>query len=108
MRSSSTRSAGVASTSPSEVTPTTRTRSRWLRARDVDEEIAPRLQEARDFPIYGTALAKELNPAPFSRDYAYTPFPLWLIKVLWNALGSYELALSVLMPVLLGVYVLGM
>jgi hypothetical protein len=70
-----------------------------------------------DAVAIGTALAKEMNPALFSRDYAYhdlslwgfyTPFPLWLMKVLWNALGSYELALSALMPVLLGVYVLGM
>ena len=65
----------------------------------------------------GTAIAKDLNPALFARDYAYhdlslwtfyTPFPLWLAKVLWQALGSYELALAALVPVLLGVYVLGM
>lgn len=65
----------------------------------------------------GTALARAMNPALFVRDYAYhdltlwtfyTPFPLWLMRTLWQALGSYELALAALMPVLLGVYVLGM
>ena len=90
----------------------------WLCARTwIEAGRGTLLLTHTDQVSIGTAVARQLNPALFTRDYAYhdlslwtfyTPFPLWLARVLWSALGSYELALAVLVPVLLGAYVLGM
>jgi hypothetical protein len=89
----------------------------WLSAKAWIDASRGVLILTNDQIAIGTALTKDLDPSLFVRDYVYhdlslwafyTPFMLWLAKALWRVLGSYDLAIAALVPLVLAVYVVGM
>ncbi|MCL4302818.1 MAG: hypothetical protein KJ077_44430 [Anaerolineae bacterium] len=70
-----------------------------------------------DMHLVANMVAKDLDPALFSRDYFladdrfyrfYTPFYRWLLARLWQVTGSFEAGLVWLTPITLSVYLAGM
>ncbi len=70
-----------------------------------------------DMHVVATMVNKDLHPELYPRDvnYAtdelyrfYTPVYRWLLARLWQLTGQFELGLVLLMPFVLGTYLLGM
>lgn len=82
----------------------------------LDSILHPRIENS-DLNNVAVMVAKDINPALFPTDFtfseqsfyqAYTPVYRWIVKYLWQWTGNFEAGLVWLVPVVLGIFLVGM
>ena len=82
----------------------------------LDSLIDPGIKST-DLNVMATIVSKDMDPSLYSRDHLfsgaelyrlYTPLYRWIIAQAWQIGGAFEVGLALLVPPVLGVYLIGM